>query len=140
VFVFTFTFTLAVLVRVADSVPPLTARLAAYSCLASLGFLYLIDHVGKNFVQLSITEIRHFGASIQVARRLRAMLENIIQTLPEERAVLLHKELELLHRSAERFFTEPEDRALAEVSDFQGVGGKQGRSQGDRSDKKAIPP
>ena len=48
VFVFTFTFTLAVLIRVADSVPPLTARLAAYSCLASLGvFLYLIDHVGK---------------------------------------------------------------------------------------------
>jgi hypothetical protein len=29
----------------------------------------------------------------------------------------------LLHRSAERFFTEPEDRALADVSDFKGVGG-----------------
>jgi uncharacterized membrane protein len=80
----------------------------------------------EDFVQLAITEIRHFGgASIQVARRLRAMLENLIQTLPGERAVMLRQELELLHRSAERFFAEPEDRALADVSDFQGVGGKQ---------------
>jgi uncharacterized membrane protein len=87
----------------------------------------------EDFVQLAVTEIRHFGgASIQVNRRLRAMLENLIQTLPEERTVLLRQELKLLHRSAERFFMEPEDRALAEVSDLQGVGGKQGRSPVDR--------
>ena len=52
-----------------------------------------------------------------------SMLENLIQTLPETRAPLLRQELVLLHRFAERFFSEPEDRALAEVSDFQGVGG-----------------
>jgi uncharacterized membrane protein len=79
----------------------------------------------EDFVQLAVTEIRHFGAeSIQIARRLRAMLENLIQTLPEVRAAPLRQELALLHRSAERFFTEPEDRALAEAGDFQGVGGK----------------
>jgi uncharacterized membrane protein len=78
-----------------------------------------------DFVRLAVTEIRHFGAeSIQVARRLRAMLENLIQTLPEVRTALLRQELALLHRSAERFFSDPEDRALAEVSDVQGVGGK----------------
>lgn len=87
----------------------------------------------QDFVQLAVTEIRQFGAtSIQIARRLRAMLENLIQTLPEERVALLRHELQLLHRSAERFFTEPEDRALAEVSDYQGVGGKQGRTRGDQ--------
>jgi uncharacterized membrane protein len=76
-----------------------------------------------DFVQLAVTEIRHFGGeSIQVARRLRAMLEDLIQTLPEERVPRLRAELSLLHRSAERFFVEPEDRASAEVSDFQGVG------------------
>jgi uncharacterized membrane protein len=81
----------------------------------------------EDFVHLAVTEIRHFGgASIQVARRLRAMLENLIQSLTEERAALLRRELALLHRSAERFFSEPEDRALADVSDFQGVGGKHG--------------
>ncbi len=82
----------------------------------------------EDFVHLAVTEIRHFGCeSIQIARRLRAMLENLIQTVPEARAKLLRHELTLLHRSAERFFAEPEDRVLAEVSDFQGVGGKHGK-------------
>lgn len=78
-----------------------------------------------DFVQLAVTEIRHFGGeSIQIARRLRAMLENLVQTLPEQRTPLLRQELCLLHRSAERCFVEPEDRALAEISDSQGVGSK----------------
>jgi uncharacterized membrane protein len=80
----------------------------------------------EDFVTLAVTEIRQFGgSSIQVARRLRAMLEDLIQTLPEERAAPLGQELEILKRSAERFFREPEDRALADVSDSQGVGGTQ---------------
>jgi uncharacterized membrane protein len=79
----------------------------------------------EDFVHLAVTEIRQFGdTSIQVARRLRAMLENLIQTLPAGRAALLQQELAILKRTAERSFAEPEDRALAEVSDFQGVGGK----------------
>jgi uncharacterized membrane protein len=85
----------------------------------------------EDFVRLAITEIRHFGCeSIQIARRLRAMLENLIETLPESRGALLRQELALLHRSAERFFTEPEDRIMADVSDFQGVGGSQGHAKG----------
>ena len=80
----------------------------------------------EDFVTLAVTEIRQFGgSSIQVARRLRAMLEDLIQTLPEARAAPLRRELQLLKRSAERFFQEPEDRALAEISDAQGVGGTQ---------------
>jgi hypothetical protein len=59
------------------------------------------------------------------------MLDNLIQTVPDERAALLRQELKLLQRSAERYFTEPEDRALADISDFQGVGGKQGGKQFD---------
>jgi uncharacterized membrane protein len=92
----------------------------------------------EDFVHLAVTEIRQFGGtSIQVARRLRAMLENLIQTVPEERAMLLRQELKLLQRSVERFFTDPEERAMAEVSDFQGVGGKQRKrdeSQGSKED------
>jgi uncharacterized membrane protein len=80
----------------------------------------------EDFLVLAVTEIRHFGgSSIQVARRLRAMLQDLIKTLPEERAAPLQQELQMLTRSAERFFREPEDRALAEVSDAQGVGGTQ---------------
>src|SRR5205807_1412444 len=95
----------------------------------------------EDYVCLAVTEIRHFGgASIQIARRLRAMLDNLIQTLAAERVGLLRQELDLLHRSAERFFADPEDRALADVSDFQGVGGKQGRRQANRLVKEATLP
>jgi uncharacterized membrane protein len=94
-----------------------------------------------DFVRLSITEIRQFGGtSIQVARRLRALLDNLIGTLPEERVALLRQELKVLDRSTERFFTDPEDRALAEISDFQGVGGKQGRSRPDLLARETLPP
>jgi uncharacterized membrane protein len=83
----------------------------------------------EDFVCLAVTEIRHFGGtSIQVARRLRALLENLAEILPLERAALLREELTLLHRSAERFFPEPSDRALADVSDLQGVGGRRARA------------
>ncbi len=90
------------------------------------GRLRLVYHTPdwEDFVYLAVTEIRHFGgASIQIARRLRAMLENLILTLPEARVTLLRQELALLQRTSERLFAEPEDRILAGVSDFQGVGG-----------------
>jgi uncharacterized membrane protein len=94
-----------------------------------------------DFVQLAVTEIRQFGgASVQIARRMRAMLENLIQTLPEERRPLLQQELKLLHRSAERSFAEPEDRALADISDLQGVGGRQRHEQDARQSDKAASP
>jgi len=77
----------------------------------------------EDFVQLAVTEIRHYGGqSIQVVRRLRAMLEDLIETLPEERARLLRQELSVLQRTAERQFLEPEDRLMAAASDSQGVG------------------
>lgn len=80
----------------------------------------------EDFVCLAVTEIRQFGgSSIQVARRLKAMLENLIETLPPERISLLRSELARLQRAAEQAFQEPEDRVLANVSDLQGVGGKQ---------------
>lgn len=79
----------------------------------------------EDFVYLAVTEIRQFGGtSIQVARRLRAMLEHLTEVLPPERTELLRGELALLQRSTGRSFPEPEDQALADVSDLQGVGGK----------------
>ncbi len=79
----------------------------------------------EDFVALGVTEIRHFGdSSIQVMRRLRGMLETLIKTLPEERAAALRQELKVLKKTAEHFFQEPEDRAMADRSDSLGVGGK----------------
>jgi uncharacterized membrane protein len=78
----------------------------------------------EDFINLSVTEIRQFGReSIQIARRLRAMLENLIRFTPPERAALLRAELELLGRGVERDFRDPEDRARAAAADSLGVGG-----------------
>jgi hypothetical protein len=61
---------------------------------------------------------------LRQTRPISAILQDLIQKLPEDRAALLRQELVLLHRSAQRVFAEPEDRALAAISDSQGVGGK----------------
>jgi len=78
----------------------------------------------QDFVQLSCNEIRHYGAeNAQIARRLRAMLENLLQTLPEHRRPVLRQELDLLDRMLEKLHLFPEDLALARVPDTQGLGG-----------------
>lgn len=87
----------------------------------------------EDFVYLAVTEIRQFGAeSIQVVRRLKAMLEDLIRRLPEPRSQLLRRELERLHKSADRFFIDAEDRAFADISDLQGVGGSSDPSRSGR--------
>ena len=81
----------------------------------------------EDFVHLAFTEIRQCGAqNMQIARRLRAMIENLIQTLPKHRHAVLLRELELLDREIERLFVNPEDRALARLGDSQGLGGASG--------------
>lgn len=76
------------------------------------------------FVGLAVTEIRHFGRdSIQIVRRMRAMLENLIESVPPQRAAPLRAELELLSRGVERDFRDPEDRIRAAAGDSLGVGG-----------------
>jgi uncharacterized membrane protein len=77
-----------------------------------------------DFVSLSVTEIRHFGReSIQIVRRLRAMLEDLIKVVPPHRAELLRAELDLLSRGAVRDFRDPEDQVRAASADSLGVGG-----------------
>jgi uncharacterized membrane protein len=78
----------------------------------------------EDFVALAITEIRQFGASsMQVARRMRAMLDDLIPSLPAGRASVLRQELDLLRSTVDQRFTVPQDRSRAELPDFQGLGG-----------------
>jgi uncharacterized membrane protein len=79
-----------------------------------------------DFVMLAVNEIRHFGASsLQVSRRMRALLERLIRVLPAERHPPLKAELALLNSSVERQFQDFEDRRRAEVADYQGLGGSE---------------
>jgi uncharacterized membrane protein len=77
-----------------------------------------------DYLTLSVTEIRQYGVtSIQVVRRLRAMLEALTESvLPERREAVL-RELARLDESVGEKWRSTVDLDLAGVADRQGVGG-----------------
>jgi uncharacterized membrane protein len=78
----------------------------------------------QDFVGLAVTEIRHYGRnSIQIVRRMRALLQNLIDNVPPQRIALLRAELDLLSRGVQTDFRDPEDRERAASGDSLGVGG-----------------
>lgn len=86
--------------------------------------LYVTKPRWPDFVSLAICEIRTYGAgSLQVCRRLEAMIKNMVELLPQYRAPALIKELELLHSWVERQFPDEEDRVRAVTPDALGLGG-----------------
>jgi uncharacterized membrane protein len=77
-----------------------------------------------DFVHVACNEIRNCGAgNVQIARRLRAMLENLFATLPENRHRALTEERARLDHLLDTLYSIPEDRALARIPDLQGLGG-----------------
>ena len=90
------------------------------------GALRLIFHTPEwdDFVQLSVSEIRLYGAgNFQVSRRLRAMIES----LPENRRPALRRELDPLDHALPKLHEFAEDLDLARKVDFQGLGGSSKR-------------
>jgi uncharacterized membrane protein len=78
----------------------------------------------SDYVVLAASEIRQYGAgSLQVDRRLRALLDGLIEVLPEARQPPLREELRLLANAVQRGFRDEEDCKRAGVGDYQGVGG-----------------
>lgn len=78
----------------------------------------------EDFVHLAVSEINHYGAdSIQVTRRLRAMLTDLIDHLPEPRKDVIRTRLALLDQSTVRNFAELVERELAMAGDYKGIGG-----------------
>jgi len=81
----------------------------------------------EDYVHVACSEIRACGAdNLQIARRMRAMLENLRSTLPEHRRPALEVQLNLLDSAVETHFTRPEELALARIPDSQGLGGSSG--------------
>jgi uncharacterized membrane protein len=87
----------------------------------------------EDFVHIACNEIRACGAgSMQIPRRLRAMLENLMRTLPVQRHAALREQLDLLERSLPDHYKFPEDLALARIPDSQGLGGASSRRKATR--------
>jgi uncharacterized membrane protein len=82
----------------------------------------------EDFVNMAFSEIRACGAgNLQIVRRLRAMIENLAETLPSHRQHELERQASLLDREVARLYRYPEELALASVSDSQGLGGHSGK-------------
>jgi len=78
----------------------------------------------QDFVQISCNEIRACGiTSVQIVRRQRAMLENLMRTLPPQRHAALRQELDTLDQLLPDYYKLPQDLALAKIADSQGLGG-----------------
>ena len=79
----------------------------------------------EDYLQLAVSEIRDYGAtSMQVCRRLRALLDGLLDDLPPEQHPSVRTELDLLRESVERSFPDPARRTVAQLPDHQGIGGR----------------
>jgi uncharacterized membrane protein len=77
----------------------------------------------EDYVHLAFDEIRMAGAgSPQVARRLRAALQDLLTIAPPERQVALKEQLDLLQSGIESTIGEERDRTHSKRDDPRGLG------------------
>jgi uncharacterized membrane protein len=79
-----------------------------------------------DYLTLATTEIREYGAStIQVLRRLRAMLEELREEVRPEHRAAVEDELVRLDATVARSYGDSIDLDRASASDNQGIGGRE---------------
>lgn len=117
-------------VQALDQIDDILHRLAC----RSLGDGLLHDPAGRvvvryraptwdTFLSLAIDEILHYGAgSMQVTRRIRALLEDLLTSTPQARWPAVTGKLEALRRATRRSFPDPAEEAEAAAPDRQGIG------------------
>jgi len=77
----------------------------------------------EDFLRLGFEEIRFSGAtSVQIMRRMRALISDLIAALPQERHPALEHHLERLNTTIARTFADDEEKLDASVEDHQGLG------------------
>jgi uncharacterized membrane protein len=77
----------------------------------------------EDFLRLALDEICAYGAdSVQVMRRMKALIQNLIRILPNERHAALRHWDRRLEDSIARSFADVEQQRDASVADRQGLG------------------
>ena len=78
----------------------------------------------EDYVHVAFTEISACGANnMQIARRLRAMLDKLFASLPKHRHRALRDEQVRLDQQLEALYPIAAELALARIPDYQGLGG-----------------
>ncbi len=76
-----------------------------------------------DFLRVAFDEIRTYGAgSVQVMRRMGALIASLAETLPPDRLPALRRWEERLDGSIAKSFSDPDERREASVDDRQGLG------------------
>jgi uncharacterized membrane protein len=76
-----------------------------------------------DFLNLSIDEILLYGSgSLQITRRLRALLDDLRAATPPPRWPAIDSKLAALHRAVQRTFPDQPEAAEAAFPDRQGIG------------------
>jgi len=90
---------------------------------ATCGVIVPVRH-WEDFLALGVTEIREFGGtSIQVMRRMRALLEKLMQEVCPENRAAVKAEIGRLDSTVAASFSGSIDRDRAGIADRQGLGG-----------------
>jgi uncharacterized membrane protein len=77
----------------------------------------------EDFVTLGLTEIRQYGAtSVQIMRRLRALLEELLETVRPENRAAVEEELRRLDATVADVWRDSVDHDRASRADGQGIG------------------
>ncbi len=81
----------------------------------------------EDYLALGCSEIRSYGtSSMQVSRRMRALLEDLDATVTPTNREAVRRELAALDRAVVHGFPDTVDRAMAMQADHQGIGGVAG--------------
>jgi uncharacterized membrane protein len=93
--------------------------------------LFIIFPTWDDFLRLAFDEICAYGAnSVQVLRRMKALLNELVSVLPEERLPALRGWQERLEVTVERSFAGQRDRLDASTEDRQGLGSTRPKWEG----------
>jgi uncharacterized membrane protein len=85
----------------------------------------------EDYLSIALDETRFFGeTSVQVMRRLRALLEDLHAAVPSYRQAAVEAQIALLESSIGRGFGDPADRRIATARDRQGIGSPKGSGDG----------
>jgi uncharacterized membrane protein len=86
--------------------------------------LLIIFPAWEDYLRVAFDEIRFYGgSSIQVMRRMKALVTELISVLPEERQPALRHWEERVQSTVDRSFSDRQDKLDASAGDRQGLGG-----------------
>ena len=81
----------------------------------------------EDYLALGCSEIRSYGmSSMQVSRRMRALLEDLEVTVTPANRPAVQRELAALDRAVAHGFPDAVEREMAMQADHQGIGGVAG--------------